>query len=135
MYEYHGWVTLRTHILDEYGEESEEAQEKFLQELHQHITILPLNADIRVERRNGLDTLNITGHNNHRQQAVIDLFKWASENARGSYGLLYIHDDEDFKRGNDYTNHFRVWKMALGQIQELDDPFLSPYMPTVEVPL
>lgn len=135
MFEYHGWVTLRTDILDEYGEESEKAQQEFVEVLRQHITTLPINGAIRIEQRNGLDVLNMTGHNNHRQQPVIDLFKWVSENARNSYGLLYIHDDEDFKRGYDYMNHFRVWKMALGQIEELDDPFLSPYMPTIELPL
>jgi Immunity protein 7 len=135
MFEYHGWATLRTDILDEYGEESEKAQQEFVEVLRHHITTWAINGAIHIEQRNGLDVLNIFGHNNHRQQPVIDLFKWVSENARGSYGLLYIHDDEDFKRGNDYTNHFRVWKMALGQLQELDDPFLSPYMPTVELPL
>ena len=78
--------------------------------------------------------LSIFGHNNHRNEPVVDLFRWLAENARGSYGLLYIHDDEDFKRGSDYTNRFRVWKLTLGQLEELDDPFLSPYMPTVELP-
>lgn len=51
-----------------------------------------------------------------------------------SYGLLYVHDDEDNKRGSDYSNEFRVWRLARGACEETTDPFLSPYFPTVEVP-
>jgi len=51
-----------------------------------------------------------------------------------SYGLLYVHDDEDHSRGADHENDFRVWRLARGGFGELADPFLSPYIPTVEPP-
>ncbi|MFC0391326.1 Imm7 family immunity protein [Paenibacillus mendelii] len=28
---------------------------------------------------------------------VLEIYKWVSKNLPGSYGLLYIHDDEDVK--------------------------------------
>jgi hypothetical protein len=134
MFEFHGWATLRVDSVDEYGDEDEKALQAFLSELHQRIETMLIDGAIHVEIRNGLHTLTIFGHNNHRQESVIDLFRWVAMNSRGSYGLLFIHDDEDYKRGGDYTNQFRVWKLALGELEELDDPFLSPYIPTVELP-
>ncbi|XGV95347.1 MAG: Imm7 family immunity protein [Leptolyngbya sp. BL-A-14] len=134
MFEYHGWATLHTDIVDEYGDEDQEERRRLVSDLRAYIEPLLAHGSMHIEVCNGLYALNMFGHNNHRNESVVDVFKWLSEKTRGSYGLLYIHDDEDFKRGNDYTNHFRVWKLALGQLTELDDPFLSPRIPTVELP-
>ena len=71
---------------------------------------------------------------NHRQDAVIDLFRWLAANGPGSYGLLYVHDDEDHRPDGDYENCFRVWRLVRGTLTEHDDPFLSPLIPTVEDP-
>lgn len=133
MFEYHGWITLRTDVMDDFGDEDEKALEKFIKKLNRYTATLSIKENIDVRQSNGLHALIIFGHSNHRRQSVIDLFQWIAENARCSYGLLYIHDDEDH-RGVDYSNHFRVWKLVLGQLEELDDPFLSPYIPTVEFP-
>lgn len=133
MFEYHGWATLRTDIVDQHGGEDEAALREMLGKLREHIATSPLKASIHIQERNNLCALAIFGFNNHRQQPVIDVFQWLADNARCSYGLLYIHDDEDFKRDGDHTNHFRVWKLALGKLEELSDPFLSPYFPTVEL--
>lgn len=46
-----------------------------------------------------------------------------------SYGLVYWFDDED--PDPNYRNRFRVLVIAKGKISERDDPFLSPYIPTV----
>ena len=51
----------------------------------------------------------------------------------GSYGLLYVLDDEDYQDG-DYQNEFRVWRLVRGALEERSDPFLSPFIPTVEDP-
>lgn len=134
MFEFHGWATLRVDPVDKYGDEDEKALQDFLSELHHYIETRLIDGAIHIEIRNGLHGLSIFGHNNHRQESVINLFKWVAANSRSSYGLLFIHDDEDYRRGSDYTNQFRVWKLALGELEELDDPFLSPYIPTVELP-
>ncbi len=84
-----------------------------------------LNGDLHV--------LSIAGHRNHRYEPVIDLFRWLAVNGPGSYGLLYVWDDEDHKHG-DYQNLFRVWRLARGVLEERSDPFLSPPIPTVEDP-
>ena len=42
--------------------------------------------------------------------------------------FLYIWDDEDLNFGNE----FRVGRLARGKFEFLDDPFLSPRIPTIE---
>ena len=49
--------------------------------------------------------------------------------APGSYGLLYLHDDEDT---NGFHNAFQVFVLSKGNFILCKDPFLSPYIPRVE---
>jgi hypothetical protein len=79
---------------------------------------------------NGMIVLMAHGQRNHRFEPVIDLFRWVAESLPLSFGLLYVHDDEQQGRGNE----FRVWRLAKGELKENDDPFLSPVIPTVEEP-
>lgn len=134
MFEYHGWATLRTDVIDEYGIEDEKSLQEFLSQLRQYTKIAPISGLVHVEVQNGHHALSVFGSSNHRQEGVTDLFKWLAENGRASYGLLYIRDDEDSERGDNYTNQFRVWRLALGKLEELDDLFLSPCIPMVELP-
>lgn len=89
--------------------------------------------DVR-QTGNGQTVLFAHGLRNHRFEAAISLFQWVAAELPDSYGLLYVHDDEDHDRGADHENEFRVWRMARGRLEELADPFLSPYIPTVELP-
>jgi hypothetical protein len=75
---------------------------------------------------------------NHRASCVWDMLAWIAEHGPGSYGLLYVHDDEDlidfksYGRGRcDYSGVFRVHRIANGHLDELDDPFLSPRFPKI----
>ena len=74
----------------------------------------------------------------HRRSCIWDLIGWIAKYGIGSYGLVYVHDDEDrigakhYGRGHaDYTNVFRVWRILGGKVDELEDPFLSPIVPRV----
>ncbi|MEM9348306.1 MAG: Imm7 family immunity protein [Planctomycetota bacterium] len=82
-----------------------------------------------------------TASRNHRPSHLWDFHDWVIQNAPGSYGLTYVHDDEDVgetdtntyrSRTTDYSNMFRVFRIANGRINELDDPFLSPIVPTID---
>ena len=75
---------------------------------------------------------------NHRASSVWDMLHWIAENGDGSYGLFFVHDDEDqignmnYGRGTeDFSNVFRVHRIANGLVAELPDPFLSPIVPTL----
>ncbi|WP_410611889.1 Imm7 family immunity protein [Amycolatopsis sp. lyj-109] len=48
--------------------------------------------------------------------------------APGSYGLLYVHDDEH----PEHRLSFRVFRLARGRVTEHADHLLSPVIPTLE---
>jgi Immunity protein 7 len=73
----------------------------------------------------------VAGNTNHRSQAiqdVFDLYAYISSVAPGSYGILYMHDDEEIG----FENEFRVYVLTRGNLTVHKDPFLSPYFPVVE---
>lgn len=77
--------------------------------------------------------LQFSTSRNHRSSQAWELLQWLAKTSQGTYGLLYIHDDEDigglthYGRGNtSYENVFRVWSLKHGKVSEHADPFLSP---------
>src|SRR5690348_3479590 len=81
---------------------------------------------------NGMSQLHMSGFANHRAgegQEMVDLFQHVGKLAPGSYGLLYIRDDEDAGGRN---NEFQVLVMKRGAVPERSDPFLSPCIPEIE---
>lgn len=79
----------------------------------------------------GLLTYNLS--RNHRSSLVWEMLEWIRQNATGSYGLFYCHDDEDTMEGGhkgrfpqmDFDNVFRVHRLKNGQLEELPDPFFG----------
>lgn len=137
MFEFHGWAVIRVPENDD--ETSSQHSERAtcaikdvrskLNEIHDEFSTFD------VERTsNGLIVVFAHGLRNHRFEPVIDLFLWIAEKLPDSYGVLHVLDDEGFKRGADFTNEFRVWRLALGELMEVADPFLSPFIPTAERP-
>lgn len=127
MFEFHGWASVSYHTHDT----DRTLQDECWCAVEQHVRDLDSEL-IRTLRYNGRDLLVVAGQHNHRAEYVVELFRWLAEHAPGAYGLLYIRDDEDTSRGGDYSNVFRAWKLCRGTLSELDDPFLSPCIPTVE---
>lgn len=86
--------------------------------------------------------LMFSSSRNHRgcNPTAVEVLRWIAEQGPDSYGLVYVHDDEDCgesgrmrgRTGNDHRNEFRVWRLRLGRIDELDDPFLSPIGPDLD---
>lgn len=128
MFEYHGWATLRADTQD--GEIAHDCLE--LEDLRKRLNALQgqghYPSDIRIS--NGQLHLTLSGFPNHRNDAIIAFFRQIGATFPGSYGLLYIMDDE-----SKHYNAFRVHRLARGKLEELEDPFLSPFIPTVEDPV
>ncbi|MCO5968955.1 Imm7 family immunity protein [Actinoallomurus soli] len=64
-------------------------------------------------------------------QAVIDTFRRVGEVAPGSYGVLYLRDDED---PTGKANESQVLVMRHGLVSQQSDSFLSPCVPMIEDP-
>lgn len=131
MFEFHGWITLRVDDSDDADirvlrTREESALEQLEAAIREHCD----NISLFETRRTSNDLLVLVTHGlrNHTDAGVISLYGWIAENLPDSYGILYVHDDEHPKHGND----FRVIKLARGRLSEHSDPFLSPYIPTVE---
>lgn len=129
MIEINGWVTIR----ESYNEEGEDEKKlnSFLNQLKQKIKETETTNEVyELHSLNGTYQLLISIAHNHRNNEIFEFYNWIAKNAIGSFGLLYVQDDED-KRGSNSGN-FKVWRMKKGIVDELDDPFLSPVNPSVE---
>ncbi len=103
MYEYHGWLSLR-----------ESPSEIDGGKLGQSI--------VRIEQL-------IAEFSNHKSDCTLKLFKQIATEAPGTYGVLFIWDDEDL---SGLSNAFQVWKLARGNAVQVADTLLSPCVPTIE---
>ncbi|XOV67818.1 MAG: Imm7 family immunity protein [Fluviicola sp.] len=88
------------------------------------------NEYYEIKRVNGEIYLTITIGHNHRSEHPFEFIRWIAKISIGSFGIIYVSDDEDIERGND--NIFKVWRVKRGIVEELDDPFLSPNIPKIE---
>ncbi len=80
---------------------------------------------------NGNYVLLASGFSNrrtHRDDQIFNLFHQICKVAPGSYGLIYYRDIDDPIIGNE----FKVWRLAKGNIKEMNEPFLSPCVPVIE---
>ena len=87
-----------------------------------------LSAEADAAIRTLVEQLPDHGLRSYRQLAIIELFHRVADLAPGSYGLLYVHDDED----PEHDRHFRVFRLIRGTVTEHADHLLSPVIPTLE---
>jgi hypothetical protein len=127
MFIYHGWAVIRDGTYD-----CDEARLRHiaarLQELAPEFNDGSGWTDVRWI--NGTCFLTFAGNPNHRHDCVFEWFNWLAKNAIGSFGLMYLWDDEDAE----FRNAFRVFCLRRGQVEERIDPFLSPCIPVIEDP-
>ncbi|MDO1447341.1 Imm7 family immunity protein [Rhodocytophaga aerolata] len=129
MIEIHAWITLR---YDDYDTE-EEYQRKFIAHFKQY---LQANYDWLLQEDycklivyNGLDCFSLhTQHNHKGKFYALKIFEWVAKEGKGSYGMLYFHDEED----DSLHNEFQVYVLKRGKLYKQADKFLSPYFSEVE---
>lgn len=121
MVEYYGWINLR----DSTYESDDKEMNIVLSKLYSYISKYKLNDTsglVNLHKVNGSYQLLVTGNTNHLSQDVIDIFnlyEFIAEIAKGSYGLLYIRNDES----EDAFNEFEVFVLARGKIKKEKDLF------------
>lgn len=128
MFEYHGWATVQATAGDEEPADAQASYDR-VAEMVAPLTSAPGFASL--EWVNGMLQFHLGGFVNHRGQQgqeVLDVFHSIGKIAPGSYGVLYVHDDEDVETSNEFV----VYVMRRGQVSEERDQFLSPRAPTIE---
>ena len=126
MFEYHGWITLRST-----AEALEDEPPLRLGEIQAMVDELAGYALMDLQPMNGTHYIHLGGNPNHRGQqgeTVLDLFTKIGQLAPGAYGLLYVHDDEH----PEHMLSFRVFRLVRGKVTEHADHLLSPVIPTLE---
>jgi hypothetical protein len=130
VYEYHGWVSIST---DTY-EEDDDRRDAAVTAIRSRIAQIGEYGLLDLRNMNGHWFLHLSGMPNRAGQwaaEVVGLFSFVGDTAPGSYGLLYIRDDEA-KHG--HGNEFQVLRMVRGRVSEERDQLLSPCVPTLEDP-
>ncbi|MCA9562508.1 MAG: hypothetical protein KC561_03420 [Myxococcales bacterium] len=98
-----------------------------------------LRWELTEANNNDHGVLTFSVSRNHRASAVWEMLDWIAACGPGSYGLFYVHDDEDAasndsygRAATDHSNVFRVHRLLRGTLTELDDPFFGPVWPETE---
>ncbi|OCG66917.1 hypothetical protein A9G41_11900 [Gilliamella sp. Nev5-1] len=130
MIEYYGWISLSNSTY-----ESDDYEMKFiLDKLTTFISKHKLDDSsgfIKIHVVNVSYQLMVSGNANHYSQDIADIFElynYVAQISQGSYGLLYVRNDELI----DAFNEFEVFVLARGKIRKEKDPFLSPCIPKIE---
>ena len=129
MFELHCWITIRESYKAE--EKEEENIDIILYKIKKRIQCLNWNKP-QIKVRNGEWYIETSVFCNRKNDEVIELlefFHFVAKIACGSYGMIYILDDED-KYGK--NNEFQVYSISRGILHEQKDLFLSPFIPVVE---
>jgi hypothetical protein len=123
MFEYHGWVALRST-----AEAVEPEPELAMDDIQRHVDEWGDYGLMDLRVLNSGVFLHMAGMPNHRHQDTIDFFVELGRLAPGSYGLQHVLDDEH----PEHRNEARVFRMVRGQVTEHPEPLLSPCIPVLE---
>ena len=130
MFEYYGWIAL-VYSICEVEDEDEKLKIAVDRAANLIKETLPERHINELKVINGQYMISLAGLANHRgilEEALINFFREIGKQAPGSYGLLYISDDENLK----FDNEFRVGKLVRGNFEFVEDRYLSPRIPTIE---
>ena len=126
MVEIHGWITIR----ETYEATDEDNFEMILKQVNDELETLNY-CNLNIKRINGecfIELLSCTNHMSLDVMELLSFFEIVGKVAKGSYGLLYMHNNED----EDNYNSFMVYRLARGKVKIYQDDLLSPVVPTIE---
>ncbi|MEU0873453.1 Imm7 family immunity protein [Nocardia brasiliensis] len=125
MFEYHGWSTVQYDV--EYDDDAR--SDTVYAAVQARLDAFDTGAGL-VDLRyvNGKIQLHFSGYTNHPHWNVLDTFKELGTVAPGSYGMLWVRNDEDPV----LYNEFQVFVMRRGQTTTQKDTLLSPCVPLIE---
>ena len=129
MFEWHGWAT----IVASPGAEDDAAAEARQRDAEALVARViegaagVANETLDVRSANGSVHIWMAGSHNHRDETVTGLFRSIAEAAPGSYGVMYVLDDE-------VNCTWERLVMRRGAVSREADTSLSPHIGIVEDP-
>jgi len=128
-------------------EDEVDRTDEIIVDIKAHVDPTPDNVTIDFRNNNGVHSMQIAFCNNHYGSIgkdIVSLFTYIAKVAPGSYGLLYLQEDEGKLLSQTFgrpledamyqQNVITVLVMARGQVVRRKDPFLSPTAPRTEEP-
>ncbi len=128
MVELFGWLKIVNTHKDE-----DELSAQALTDIHLKTEYLlnKVPSDIKITNMNGNTFLSVVYCCNHKIPYImemIDFFLSIAKTADGSYGIIHLRDDEDFK----YFNEIQTLILKRGKGTWVKDTYFSPCIPTLE---
>lgn len=127
MIEINGWISINFSTDGEVG-----MPDRVILEITRTIDALTeYNQFFKLSSLNGSHFLSIGLYHNHDvgySDLVYNLLIDICKLAPGTYGIVYIRNDEDV----DNYNKFKILKIAKGQLSVEEDHLLSPCNPIIE---
>ena len=126
MTELHGWLAVRETPADE-----DALPEDELKRIMNGVRDILAETDcVKLVYANGEPYLNTLFCANHRCESdeIIGIYRRIAALARGSYGMIYLHDDED----SEHHNEFMTYIFKRGECTVCTDEHFSPCIPTIE---
>jgi hypothetical protein len=128
MIELHGWLTIQATYEDVcWSDDLDRMVVKKLQEEIQKLEYFKPE----IKAQNGNYFMEFSIYANRMNKEVLEafeLYKKIGEMAEGSYGLIYLYDDEAVA-GKE--NMFQVFVLARGEVKIERDAYLSPIIPII----
>lgn len=129
MYEFHGWAAIHETTKEVDAGNLDliiKRVQNFVSGFHWS------NGLFKIYPANGIYYLSVGGLLNRKTnetENLINVYYFLAKEAPGSYGLLYIRDDESV---DGHNNEFKVIVLAKGSLQMKEDVLLSPCVPVIE---
>lgn len=124
--EMHGWLS----VWETYEDEDLLSQYE-LDEIMQKVKEIVSENGIELKYVNGVPFVNTLMCSNHRTAEVdniVEVYKSITKTATGSYGMIYIRDDEDAE----HYNEFQIYVFKKGTCTKKTDKDFSPCIPMIE---
>ncbi|MBR2085580.1 MAG: hypothetical protein IJ906_00320 [Oscillospiraceae bacterium] len=126
MIELHGWMKL-----SEIYEDEDTCSPDTLSDIREQVHQILNTHGLQITSRNGeafLETLFCSNHRTEEIGSILDAYTETAKAATGSYGMLWIRDDEN----PEHFNAFQVYCFKHGKRYLQEDTMLSPCIPEIE---
>lgn len=128
MIELHGWLSISATYKDE-DLLSQSEIDKIMQTVKDIVS--ESEYEIKLQPANGsyfINSLHCSNHRTKEVDVIIETYTRISKIATGSYGMIYLRDDED----RNHYNEFQVFVFRRGNCIQKDDTDFSPCIPSIE---